>query len=638
MNEAPRDNAKDLIGQPASGTHGAETQAAIHEAEKHLRLGDPLIAYNAVQQALESSPGNVRLRQLKGLALARSGALRRANEELAALRDEGHTDGETLGLLARTYKDLGLQSTDRETREAHLAAALEIYQSGYREACRRDAVDGAYYTGINAATIALLRGDTDRARALAADVEALCQRALGEHSEDEAGAYWPQATLAEAALIRGDLDAAGKRYAIAARLAGTRFGDLSSTRQQARMLLEYLGKSTDWLDTVMRMPPVLVYTGHMIDAPDRPQPRFPADMEGAIRAEILSRLEKLKPAAAYGSAACGADILCLECVREVGGDLHIVLPFPAERFRAESVDLIPGGNWGERFERLLESAEEVLVISEQPPLKGESSFEYANLIMTGLARLRTQMLDSRLQGLAVWDGKGAAGAGGTGSVVDMWRRHGVPLEHVALSLEDEDPKVVDEGSAESASTPPPGDKHDYAYEIKTMLFADAVGYSKLTEEQIRLFFQNYLGAIADYNTRCGCNAELIQTAGDGMYMVFDDPGDAGEYALGLSEMIASRDWQAVGLPEHLSTRIGLHCGPVFIGTDPITGLPLYSGSHTIRTARIEPITPPGQVYGSGAFAAVAAARAIAGLRFSYVGRTQLAKQYGALALYHVRRR
>lgn len=638
MNEAPRDNAKGPIGQPDSGNHEAETQAAIHEAEKHLRLGDPLIAYNAVQQALESSPGNVRLRQLKGLALARSGALRRANEELAALRDEGHTDGETMGLLARTHKELGLESNDRETREAHLAAALEIYQSGYREACRRDAVDDAYYTGINAATIALLRGDTDRARALAADVEALCQRALGEHSEDEAGAYWPQATLAEAALIRGDLDAAGKRYAVAARLAGTRFGDLSSTRQQARMLLEYLGKSTDWLDTVMRMPPVLVYTGHMIDAPDRPQPRFPADMEGAIRAEIFSRLEKLKPAAVYGSAACGADILCLECVREVGGDLHIVLPFPAERFRAESVDLIPGGNWGERFERLLESAEEVLVISEQPPLKGESSFEYANLIMTGLARLRTQMLDSRLQGLAVWDGKGAAGAGGTGSVVDMWQRHGVPLEHVALSLEDEDPKVVDEGSAESASTPPPGDKHDYAYEIKTMLFADAVGYSKLTEEQIRLFFQNYLGAIADYNTRCGCNAELIQTAGDGMYMVFDDPGDAGEYALGLSEMIASRDWQAVGLPEHLSARIGLHCGPVFIGTDPITGLPLYSGSHTIRTARIEPITPPGQVYGSGAFAAVAAARAIAGLRFSYVGRTQLAKQYGALALYHVRRR
>jgi len=33
----------------------------------------------------------------------------------------------------------------------------------------------------------------------------------------------------------------------------------------------------------------------------------------------------------------------------------------------------------------------------------------------------------------------------------------------------------------------------------------------------------------------------------------------------------------------------------------------YTGSHTNRAARIEPITPPGQVYASSAFAAVAAA-------------------------------
>jgi hypothetical protein len=59
--------------------------------------------------------------------------------------------------------------------------------------------------------------------------------------------------------------------------------------------------------------------------------------------------------------------------------------------------------------------------------------------------------------------------------------------------------------------------------------------------------------------------------------------------------------------------------------------------HTSRTARIEPITPPGQVYASSAFAAVATARDVRGLRFSYIGRTQLAKDYGVLPLYHVKR-
>jgi hypothetical protein len=74
-----------------------------------------------------------------------------------------------------------------------------------------------------------------------------------------------------------------------------------------------------------------------------------------------------------------------------------------------------------------------------------------------------------------------------------------------------------------------------------------------------------------------------------------------------------------------------------VGRDPITGAPLYSGIHTSRTARIQPITPPGQVYASSTFAAVAAVNGIAGLRFSYIGRTELAKDYGVLPLYHVKR-
>ena len=45
-------------------------------------------------------------------------------------------------------------------------------------------------------------------------------------------------------------------------------------------------------------------------------------------------------------------------------------------------------------------------------------------------------------------------------------------------------------------------------------------------------------------------------------------------------------------------------------TSPITGLPMYTGPHTSRTARIEPITPPGQVYASASFAAVAAATGV----------------------------
>jgi class 3 adenylate cyclase len=608
-------------------------------AERLLRMGEPLLAYNEVQQALESDPADFRLRQLQGLALTRSGALHRANEVLTSLREDGCTDAETTGPLARTHKDLALAARNPEDYERHLLAAYEIYEAAYQDAVARDAVSEAYYTGINAATMALLRRRVGHARKIAAEVECLCRRALGATSGDITEEYWPRATLAEAALILGDLDVAQRRYSEAAALAGTNYGDLSSTRHQARILLDHLQINLSWLDEAIRVPPVLVFTGHMIDAPGRDEPRFPLHMVDEVRGRIRSKIGKLRPSAAYGSAACGADILCLEVVRELGGELHIVLPFPADQFRSTSVELRRQGDWGQRFQRLLDCATEVMVISEKPPPSGVSTFEYANLVMTGLARLRSQVLDTRLHGLAVWDGTVAGDVGGTSSVVDMWRRYGVSTEQVN-PCPDAERSVPQRGSKRPGVTPAmksakkePG----FQYAMRTMLFADAVGYSRLSEGQVPLFFEHYLGTIASYNEISRHSPEHIETAGDGMYMVFKDAHAAGHYALELSELIASRDWHALGLPADLSVRIGLHCGPVFIGRDPITGAPLYTGIHTSRTARIEPITPPGQVYASSAYAAVAAARCMEGLRFSYIGRTQLAKHYGALPLYHVKR-
>ena len=99
---------------------------AARNAEELLRSGEPLLAYDTIEAALQKHPGDRRLRQLKGLALARSGALARANEELRALYDEGSHDGETLGLLARTHKDLALGTPPGPDRDRHLAEAFDI--------------------------------------------------------------------------------------------------------------------------------------------------------------------------------------------------------------------------------------------------------------------------------------------------------------------------------------------------------------------------------------------------------------------------------------------------------------------------------------------------------------------------------
>jgi class 3 adenylate cyclase len=130
--------------------------------------------------------------------------------------------------------------------------------------------------------------------------------------------------------------------------------------------------------------------------------------------------------------------------------------------------------------------------------------------------------------------------------------------------------------------------------------------------------------------------EHVETTGDGLYMVFVSVRDAGRYALALGALIERTDWVALGLPESMNIRIALHCGPVYCGRNPVTGGALYTGPHTSRTARIEPVTPPGQVYASSAFAAVAAAQDVHDLTLHYVGRLPLAKSYGTLGLYHVR--
>jgi hypothetical protein len=54
------------------------------------------------------------------------------------------------------------------------------------------------------------------------------------------------------------------------------------------------------------------------------------------------------------------------------------------------------------------------------------------------------------------------------------------------------------------------------------------------------------------------------------------------------------------------------------------------------TARIEPVTPPGEVFGSGTFAALAKTWQVRDFACDYVGQTPLAKGYGVLPMYVLR--
>jgi hypothetical protein len=200
------------------------------------------------------------------------------------------------------------------------------------------------------------------------------------------------------------------------------------------------------IENAAHAPPVVVYSGHMLDHPTRASPRFPPGLEGAVRDVLRARLTALRPVAAYGSAACGTDLLVLELVRQLGGETHIVLPFPAVEFREVSIDFA-GRDWGERFERALSAADSVTVTSDHRASDGAAPFEYANLVFTGMARSRAQTLRTALFPFAVLDSGAGGAAGGTAAIAALWRSQGLQYEQVDVA------QLRREARAENAGSP-----------------------------------------------------------------------------------------------------------------------------------------------------------------------------------------
>jgi class 3 adenylate cyclase len=269
---------------------------------------------------------------------------------------------------------------------------------------------------------------------------------------------------------------------------------------------------------------------------------------------------------------------------------------------------------------------------------GSVSYDFGNELLFGLAKIHAQRLETPLLPLAVWDRSGGDGPGGTASAVENWRMRGYTSEIIDLSQIPRDSVKHDhQGSRQEIRAPArPEERGAFTSRVVAILFADAVGFSKLHERQVPLFIEHFLGAIAQLSGKYRKHIVAKNTWGDGLYFILSDVDHAGKFGLALADLICTTNWQEKGLPPGLNLRIGLHAGPVYEFDDPVTGDHSFSGTHVSRAARIEPITPPGHVYASEAFAALAAARGADGFVCDYVGQTPLAKEYGTLPMYHVR--
>jgi class 3 adenylate cyclase len=173
------------------------------------------------------------------------------------------------------------------------------------------------------------------------------------------------------------------------------------------------------------------------------------------------------------------------------------------------------------------------------------------------------------------------------------------------------------------------------YAIRAMLFGDVKGYSKLSDVELLRFAREFMQKIADVLGRHSASILSRRTAGDGLFLVFADLEVASTVALQLRDLVASTRWDECGLPKNLGIRISLDAGPVYTFKDPVTQHDEVCGAYVNRAARIEPITPPNEVYASEAFASLSVATGSNAFRFDYVGQTELPKGFGLIPLYCV---
>lgn len=178
---------------------------------------------------------------------------------------------------------------------------------------------------------------------------------------------------------------------------------------------------------------VLLFTGHRIDAPDRPEARFPPtpEAEAAARQMIEDAVRAAchsvqAPVMALAGAASGGDILFHEVCTDLGVQSRILLPMPPEPFRAESVSPA-GAAWDRRFDALCESRRpDVLSAGEAAQVRATlptdaSVWEVANAWMLR----RAAALGAReVVLIALWDLGDPDGRGGTADLVRQARQRG----------------------------------------------------------------------------------------------------------------------------------------------------------------------------------------------------------------------
>jgi class 3 adenylate cyclase len=454
-----------------------------------------------------------------------------------------------------------------------------------------------------------------------AEARAAVGRALDrveEIAREQGPSYQTSWFRAAGMSIMGRFEEAFALYAKLKDVPGVTTEELADARFRSQFIAEALGLPRQYFHDAFPFLQLLVFSGHVPDLPGA-APRFPLESIPQVRDALRKKLDQLDARVGFLSAAAGADLLFIEALQERPGTrYHIVLPWSKDEFfRTRVAPFEPAGSppiWEPLFRRALKGAATVRELGQVYEPGDNVGWEFTQEVTAGLALHTARISRLDLQPVALWDGRVGSEPGGPHSFVELWSQQ-LRQEPEVIDLPLSSPVHLRSQQIRDRT-----ERLTTRLEVKSMLFADIVGYSKLTEKVVADFVEVFMQRLSVLLSTSPHAPRSLNTWGDAIYAVFDFSRDAALFALALTKMIrdGEDEWKKRGLvylerepgqnelvKRPLNIRVGLHTGPVLAHYNPVLRQIDYAGSHVNRAARIEPIAETGEVYASEEFAAMA---------------------------------
>ncbi|MDO9159217.1 MAG: adenylate/guanylate cyclase domain-containing protein [Burkholderiaceae bacterium] len=668
--------------------------------EQQIAQGQFFLAYDTYRMARDAGANTLRTTLLGSLALLRSGAVEEARRVLlplwprlesrslrrervaAAFREAVHHTlradhvrhapnlnqamDQWLTELERTQhaeadRD-GAESPEvlRLVSEVQLEIWLRLRNPSDLSQALRAAQQVADLTGelpdqLQAARLAALNHDPARARQLATAVARqlaqLSPLGVGDSSPAHFQRMADQIEVAVLLEQPGDLT---QPLQLAASMRPRHLPSVVALLRKMDMLDRAGLALAAQVRDAIRPPSLVVFAGQALDAPDAQSACFPPGLEPEVAKSIAAQLDAIGAEVGFCSASSGSELLFVEAMLDRGAEVHLFLPFSEADFIRHRV-AFAGGRWERRFHSACKLATSITYATEEAFLGHDALLRFNNHLIQGMARAQAQLQLTQPHLVVVWDYAADSGAGSAADFMDNWpdigSLHLIDLDELRPQSPLLEPTTAAELAAAAArATRPLVPPLLPLRHIRTLLFADIVGYSKLKEQDLPLLWR-CLEGVKSHLTASGAELRLIESWGDAIYAVMDNSLDMATYALTLIDAVAAIGTANGQLSQPLQVRIGLHTGPVFEGVHPLTGRPIVYGSHVSRAARIEPVALPGHAYASQQFVAMLLAEESAQAhkaqmtgqnhhrRFDceYLGMLSLAKNYGRQQVYHLRK-